>query len=138
LSVFPKRKLSGENQMVITVEKALQNNQSILQNFGLVEEINEQAAEIISGGFEVFTIRNNTGYDITYVLDGTACLIKPGEEFTHTTYSDNGGIIEFDADSRDDNVPYKSCDLEDGQIYEFRDNTSTPNNLYDIDLYRVS
>ena len=137
MSVFPKRKLSEKNQMVITVEKALQNNQSILQNFGLVEEINEQAAEIISGGFGVFTIRNNTGYDITYVLDGTAFLIKPGEESTYTSaYS--GGIIEFDADSRDDNVPYKSCDLEDGQIYEFRDNTSTPNNLYDIDLSRVS
>jgi len=36
--------------MTITVKKALQNNQSILQNFGLVEEIDEQAAEIISGG----------------------------------------------------------------------------------------
>ena len=36
--------------MAITVEKSLLNNQSILQNFGLVEAIDAQAAEIISGG----------------------------------------------------------------------------------------
>jgi hypothetical protein len=122
--------------MAITAEKALLNNQSILQNFALVEEINEQSAEIISGGYEVFTIRNTTGSMVICNLDGSDITMQPGEEFTYSTYS--RGIIEFDADSRDDNVPYKSCDLEDGQIYEFRDNTSTPNNPYDIDLYRVS
>ena len=58
--------------MTITLEKALLNNQSILENFALGEEIDAQAAEIISGGYEVFTINNNTGYDITQVLDGTA------------------------------------------------------------------
>ncbi|MBN3959403.1 hypothetical protein [Nostoc sp. NMS8] len=36
--------------MVITVEKSLLNNQSILQDFGLVEELDAQSAEIISGG----------------------------------------------------------------------------------------
>ncbi|MEH2049841.1 hypothetical protein [Nostoc sp.] len=36
--------------MVFTVETAQLNNQSILQNFGLVEEIDAQSAEIISGG----------------------------------------------------------------------------------------
>ncbi|MEH2116534.1 hypothetical protein [Nostoc sp.] len=36
--------------MVITVEKSLLNNQSILQDFGLVEEADAQSAEIISGG----------------------------------------------------------------------------------------
>ncbi|AFW95982.1 hypothetical protein ANA_C13307 [Anabaena sp. 90] len=122
--------------MTITVEKALLNNQSILENFALGEEIDAQAAEIISGGYEVFTIKNNTGYDITHVLDGTAFLIKPGEEFTYTAYS--GGIIEFDADGRDDHDLSKSYDLEDGQIYEFQDNTYTTGNPYDIDLYRVS
>jgi len=36
--------------MTITIEKALLNNQSILQNFAFGEEIDEQSAEIISGG----------------------------------------------------------------------------------------
>jgi hypothetical protein len=36
--------------MVITVEKSLLNSQSILQDFALVEELDAQSAEIISGG----------------------------------------------------------------------------------------
>jgi hypothetical protein len=36
--------------MAITIENTLSNNQSILQNIALVEELDEQAAEIISGG----------------------------------------------------------------------------------------
>jgi hypothetical protein len=36
--------------MAISIEKTLLNNQSILEKITLVEEINEQAAEIISGG----------------------------------------------------------------------------------------
>jgi hypothetical protein len=36
--------------MAITVEKTLLNNQSILHNIALVQELDEQAAEIISGG----------------------------------------------------------------------------------------
>ncbi|MCW5313755.1 hypothetical protein GTQ43_08035 [Nostoc sp. KVJ3] len=122
--------------MAITVEKALLNNQSILQNFGLVEEIEEQAAEIISGGYEVFKIRNNTGFNINHVLDGTAFLIQPGEEWTYTAY--NGGTIEFDADSRSDNYRPLSYNLDEGQIYEFQDNTYTTGNPYDFDIYRVS
>ena len=58
--------------MTMTVETALLNNQSILQNFGFGEEIDEQTAEIISGGKaeiiprgdEVFSIRNNTNLNI--------------------------------------------------------------------------
>ena len=37
--------------MTITVEKAQLNNQSTLENFGLVEELDAQSAEIISGGW---------------------------------------------------------------------------------------
>ena len=103
-----------------------------MASFGLVEEIDEQAAEIISVGYEVVTIRNKTNYNITYILDGTAFLIKPGEEWTYTAY--NGGIIEFDADSRDDYDLSKSYDLDDGQIYEFQDNTYTTGNPYNLDL----
>lgn len=36
--------------MAITIEQTLLNNQSILEKITLVEEIDEQAAEIISGG----------------------------------------------------------------------------------------
>jgi hypothetical protein len=36
--------------MAITIEKTLLNNQSILHNIASVEELDEQAAEIISGG----------------------------------------------------------------------------------------
>ncbi|MBE9001912.1 hypothetical protein IQ274_27855 [Nostoc sp. LEGE 12447] len=36
--------------MAITIATTLLNNQSILENIALVEEIDEQAAEIISGG----------------------------------------------------------------------------------------
>jgi hypothetical protein len=121
--------------MAITVEKALLNNQSILQNFGLVEELDEQAAEIISGGYEVFTIRNKTGYDITHVLDGKAFLIKPNESWVYTAY--NGGIIKLDTDGRNDKKEFQSYNLSDGKIYEFQDNKYTRGNPYDIDLYRV-
>jgi hypothetical protein len=36
--------------MAITIEQTLLNNQSILERITLVEEIDEQGAEIISGG----------------------------------------------------------------------------------------
>lgn len=121
--------------MPITVEKTLLNNQSILQNFGLVEELDEQAAEIISGGYEVFTIRNKTQYNITHVLDGTAFLIKPNETWRYTAYQ--GGIIQLDTDGRDAYKEFKSYNLSDGEIYEFQDNNYTAGNPYDIDLYRV-
>jgi len=42
LRVFPKHQLLGENHMTITIEKALLNNQSILQNFAFGEEIDQQ------------------------------------------------------------------------------------------------
>ncbi|MBD2293522.1 hypothetical protein H6G06_08480 [Anabaena sphaerica FACHB-251] len=45
--------------MAITIAKTLLSNQSILENIALVEEIDEQAAEIISGGQSVNLL--NTG-----------------------------------------------------------------------------
>ena len=39
--------------MAITIATTLLSNQSILENIALVEEIDEQAAEIISGGQSV-------------------------------------------------------------------------------------
>ena len=54
--------------MAMTVETAQLNNQRILQSFGLGEEIDAQAAEIISGGY--VTIKNTTNQPITYSMNG--------------------------------------------------------------------
>ena len=103
--------------MTITVEKALLNNQSILQNFGLVEEIDEQAAEIISGGYETFTIKNSTNNRISYTVDGVQYTIRPGQEQTIGT--NLGGKIRFDSDSTNETVNLKGYDLSDSGKYEF-------------------
>ncbi|MEH2283944.1 MAG: hypothetical protein V7K90_21905 [Nostoc sp.] len=114
----------------------MSNNQSILQDFGLVEELDEEAGETITGGAEVFTIKNKTPYDITYILDGKSWLHRPNETWIWTAYS--GGIIKFDKDSRNNYVDNQSYNLADGRIYEFQDKTSTPGNPFDIELYSVA
>ncbi|MGJ5631396.1 hypothetical protein [Nostoc sp. CALU 1950] len=48
--------------MAMTVETAQLNNQSILQNFALVEELDAQFAEIISGGCGCYPQRPEKGY----------------------------------------------------------------------------
>jgi hypothetical protein len=112
------------------------NNQSVLQNLALIEELDEQAAETISGGYEVFTVKNKTQYDITLVLDGKKFLQKPNQEFTYTAYK--GGKITFDADGRNGYEQDKSYNLANGGKYEFQDNRSTPGNPYDLNLYSVA
>ncbi|MHC5934643.1 hypothetical protein [Nostoc sp.] len=117
----------------------MSNNQDILQGFGLVEELDEQAGETISGGYEVFTVTNRTGYNVSYLVDGTktpAQFAKSGGSAVWTAYK--GGIITFDADGRNNYVQNKSYNLADGGRYEFQYNTKTPGNPYDIDLYRVA
>ncbi|MEH2228170.1 MAG: hypothetical protein V7K71_00790 [Nostoc sp.] len=44
--------------------------QAVLESFGLIEEIDEQAAETISGGYKVFEVKNKTVYNIPYTVDG--------------------------------------------------------------------
>ncbi|MBN3898647.1 MAG: hypothetical protein V7L14_26690 [Nostoc sp.] len=116
----------------------MSNNQSILQDFGLVEELDEQAGETITGGYEVFTITNRTGYNIPYSIDGTQTrseFAKPGGSAVWTAYS--GGIIKFDTDGRAGYVQTQSYNLSNGAKYEFQYNTKTPGNPYDINLYKV-
>lgn len=115
--------------MAMTVEKALLNNQSILQNFAFGEEIDEQAAEIISGG-KTFIVRNTTSRFISHRLDASYYVMRPGEE---RKYAGNPGMIEFDTDTRPFNSKRKSQMLEDEKIYEFKENIATPE-PYDIDL----
>jgi hypothetical protein len=117
--------------MTMTVETALVNNQSILQNFGLVEEIDEQAAEIISGGAERFSIRNRTNQDIYYTIDGVVGVIKPGQSQRFRT--EMGGQIRFDKDIRENRVRTRGYNLSDGKTYEFR---ILRNNADFVDLYR--
>ena len=114
-------------------------NQSLLQDFGLVEELDEHAAETISGGYEVFTINNETNYDIHYYVDGQLTkpeFAKPGTSSEWTAY--NGGIIEFDTDGRDNYKEWKKYNLADGGLYAFRDNKDTVGNPHDIELYRIA
>ncbi|MEH2352603.1 hypothetical protein [Nostoc sp.] len=112
-------------------------NQSCLESFGLIEELDEQAAETISGGYEVFEVKNKTGYNIPYTVDGTTTGDpSPGSDRIWTAYS--GGIIEFDSDGRSGYELYKKYNLADGGVYEFQDNTTTIGNPYDIELYKVA
>ncbi|MEH2377243.1 hypothetical protein [Nostoc sp.] len=117
----------------------MSNNQDIFQGLGLVEELDEQAGETITGGYEVFTITNRTGYNVSYLIDGTktpAQYAKPNGSAVWTAYS--GGIVKFDADGRAGYVQNKSYNLSNGSKYEFQYNYSTPGNPYDIELYKVA
>ncbi|MEH2237648.1 hypothetical protein [Nostoc sp.] len=112
------------------------NNQNYLQDLGLLEELDEQSAETINGGYEVFTIRNKTGYNINFFLDNTSFTQSPNDANVYTASS--GGIIEFDTDGRNDYKQFQKYDLANGGVYEFQDNKNTPGNPYDIDLYSVA
>ncbi|MEH2107917.1 hypothetical protein [Nostoc sp.] len=122
--------------MAITAEKAQLNNQSILQNFGLGEEIDEQAAEIISGGS--VTIRNTIGRFVLYRLDGSTQTnrLEPGQEINLP--ANDGRRIEFDMYAGSPNLLlYRPYTLADGQRYEFQSNTDTARRD-DIDMYPVN
>ena len=112
---------------------------TISANQDLFVDLNETDAETISGGYEVFTIRNKTNYNINYYVDGQLTqpqFAKPGSSSVWTAY--NGGIIKFDKDGRNNYTLLQTYNLENGRVYEFQDNTSTPGNPYDIELYSVA
>ncbi|MEH1945667.1 MAG: hypothetical protein V7K77_01530 [Nostoc sp.] len=112
------------------------SNQSCLESFGLIEELDEQATETISGGYGVFEIKNKTVYSVPYAIDGTTIGDPaPSSDRIWTTYSGDRLTIEFDADVRTDYIKLKKYTLTDG-VYEFQNNLNT-DNPYDIDLYSV-
>jgi hypothetical protein len=113
----------------------MSSNQSLWADFGVVEELTEQAAETISGGAEVFGIYNNTNADIVGTIDGIVFGIPSGDSFTYTTAGN--GLITFDYDIRAAVNATKSYNLADGGSYYFdpNDNTANP---YDIDLYSIA
>ncbi len=104
-------------------------------NQDLFVDLNQKDAETVSGGYEVFTIRNKTNYNVGYTVDGKSWTHKPGEVWIWTAYK--GGKIKFDQDGRSGVKSYKKYNLSNGKIYEFQNNNSTPGNPYDIELYRV-
>ena len=113
--------------------------ESTFANQDLFVDLTQKDAETISGGYEVFQIKNNTKYNITHILDGhkdKPFLMKPGETWTYTAHQ--GGNIEFDVDSRNEYQLTKKYNLSNGGVYEFQDNKSTPGNPYDIELYSVA
>jgi hypothetical protein len=105
-------------------------------NQHLLVDLNEEDAETISGGYEVFTVKNKTNYNVGYSVDNKSWTHKPNESWIWTAHS--GGTIKFDVDGRADVTHYKSYNLANGGIYEFQDNKSTSGNPYDIELYSVA
>lgn len=113
----------------------MSSNQSLWADFGVVEELTEQAAETISGGAtEVFSIFNNTNANVPIVIDGNLFGLQSGQVGTFTAIG--GGIITFDDDFRA-GITSKSYDLSDGGSYVFEPNQSTAD-IYDINLYRFA
>ena len=121
-------------------------NQSLWSEFDAVEELSEQAAETISGGGlftpfgeayadETFTIKNQTGYTIPIVLDGTKFTTLPYESAIYTTHK--YGTLSFDSDIRP-GIKAKTYNLADGSVYAFQNNKKTPGNPYDLDIYKIA
>jgi hypothetical protein len=109
-------------------------NQNLWSEFGAVEELTEQAAETISGGYEVFTLYNYTNSTVYYTIDQTAFALDSNYHTTITTGSGTGEIV-FDTDTRWDYYQPKTYDLSEGGVYKFESNNYTLGNPYDRDLY---
>lgn len=103
-------------------------------NQALFTNLNAEDAETISGGAEVFTIKNSTNLDVFYTIDG-GVLQKLGPNGAVARTANNGGIIRFDADVRNNYQQYKSYNLAHNRVYAFENNNNTPGNPFDYDLY---
>ena len=98
-------------------------------------ELNDENAETISGGYELFTIKNQTNYNVGYSVDGKVWKHKPNYIWRWLTFGK--GIINFDTDGRLGVESYKKYNLSSGKTYAFRDNKST-SDPYDIELYDIT
>jgi hypothetical protein len=111
-------------------------SQSTSANSALWIELDDEKAQTINGGSEIFTISNEvSNYTMSYKLDGTSDELETGYSQEWTAYS--GGTITFDKDGRSGYQKSKEYDLEDGRIYAFRPNTST-RNVYDFQIYDIT
>lgn len=105
----------------------------------LFVDLDDASAETISGGYEVFTVRNRTKYNIPYTIDGTRAphyAARSGGGAVWTAY--RGGIVSFDKDGRSGYIDQQRYNLANGGLYTFRDNKKTVGNPHDIDLYRTA
>jgi len=83
-------------------------------NQDLFVDLNENDAETVSGGSEVFTVRNETGGRIPYAVDGTQTTRPYGDSVWTTG---RGGIIDFDYDFGLSGVQSRKYNLADGHTY---------------------
>ena len=118
---------------MLTTDKILESTATT----DLFTELNDEKAETISGGAEVFRIRNRTNATVRYTIDGTRASLRaslPGGSALWRAFS--GGIVSFDKDIRSNVNQNQKYNLANGQVYQFQYNKQT-RNPYDIDLYRV-
>lgn len=89
-------------------------------NQDLFMGLNEEDGEIISGGYEKFTLKNKIdNIRVGYSIDGgNEVYLQPYETREVSTFGE--GIIKFDTDGRNDYLNYRSYNLEDGKTYEFQ------------------
>ena len=113
----------------------MSSNQGLWADFGVVEELTEQAAETISGGSESFLLYNATNIVVNFALDGNLLGLQPDEAAIFTT--SGNGIISFDADVRG-GIQAQSYNLADGGSYGFGVNLDTASNPYDFDLRDIA
>jgi hypothetical protein len=109
----------------------MSSNQGLWADFGVVEELTEQAAETISGGAESFFLYNGTNITVNFNLDGDLWSFEPYAGAT--LFTSGNGIISFDEDVRA-GIQSKSYNLADGGSYGFGVNLDTASNPYDLDL----
>jgi hypothetical protein len=112
------------------------SNLNVLENLSLVEVLDEQAAETVSGGLERFTIYNQTNVRIPYAVDGTQTTRPYGGSVSVWT-TGRGGTISFDYDFGRAGVQRRKYNLANGRKYAFRYDTRTPYSG-DIELYDIT
>jgi hypothetical protein len=100
----------------------------------LFVDLNENDAEIVSGGSERFTIYNETNARIPYTVDGKRTSRPYGNSVWTTG---KGGIIKFDYDFGLAGVQLRTYNLADGGKYAFRYDSRT-SYAQDIELYSIT
>ncbi|MEH2146352.1 hypothetical protein [Nostoc sp.] len=108
--------------------------ESTSANQDLLIDLNEKDAEIVSGGSERFTIRNETTVRIPYAVDGKQTTRPYGDSVWTTG---RGGTIDFDYDYGLSGVQSRKYNLADGRTYAFRYDTRTSYSQ-DIDLFDIT
>ena len=111
-------------------------SKNLLGAVNLVQELDNKAAETISGGLERFTVRNETDIRIPYTVDGTKTTRPYGGSASVWT-TGKGGKIDFDYDFGLSGVQSRKYNLADGRTYAFRYDTRTPYDE-DIELFDIT